>query len=122
MFNDIGVVVLCGGMSSRMGYPKPFLKIGDRSLLERTIDTYLNAGIVKPVIVMNSDLFFDEQHSDTIMKVSQKSVLIKNTRTELGRSHSIKLGLEKLREKSFCFIQNIDNPDFSSELLRGMIV
>lgn len=39
MQSDYGVILLCGGMSRRMGQPKCDLPFGDETLLERTLKT-----------------------------------------------------------------------------------
>jgi len=36
----IGAVILAAGESRRMGKPKPILKIGDKSLIERALDAF----------------------------------------------------------------------------------
>lgn len=117
---NIGAIVLCGGESHRMGFPKAFLKTGEHTLLEKITTCYQTAGIEKPVIVLNHRFFVDPW-LPVINKVSEKSVVFKNQFPEKGRTFSIKSGLELMNEKSCCFIQNIDNPDISDKLLKKMI-
>lgn len=117
---DIGAIVLCGGESRRMGSPKAFLKINEHTLLENTTIIYLAAGIEQPVIILNHRFFIDPW-LPVINKIAEKSVVLKNQFPEEGRTFSIKLGLELMNKKSYCFIQNIDNPDISYKLLHKMI-
>ena len=45
-------VVLAAGESRRMGQPKQLLPFGDRTILERVVDTLLTAGIGEVVVVL----------------------------------------------------------------------
>ena len=117
---EIGIIILCGGESSRMNSPKAFLEIDGITLLERITNIYCSAKFLNPVIILNHR-FFANPWLDTINKLSIKSVVLKNQFPDLGRSHSIRLGLYLMKDKSFCFIQNIDNPDIGTELLNKMM-
>lgn len=117
---EIGIIILCGGESSRMNSPKAFLEIEGITLLERITNIYCSAKFLNPVIVLNHR-FFTKPWVDTINNLSIRSVVLKNQFPDLGRSHSIRLGLYLMKDKSFCFIQNIDNPDIGIELLNKMI-
>src|ERR1035437_4365859 len=117
---EIGIIILCGGESSRMNSPKAFLEIDGITLLERITNIYCSAKFLNPVIILNHR-FFANPWLDTINKLSIKSVVLKNQFPDLGRSHSIRLGLYLMKDKSFCFIQNIDNPDIGTELLNKKI-
>lgn len=117
---EIGIIILCGGESSRMNLPKAFLEIEGITLLEKITNIYCSAKFLNPVIVLNHK-FFVKPWLDTINKLSIKSVVLKNQFPDLGRAHSIRLGLYLKKDKTFCFIQNIDNPDISIDLLNKMI-
>jgi CTP:molybdopterin cytidylyltransferase MocA len=117
---EIGIIILCGGESSRMKSPKAFLEIECVTLLERLTNIYCSAKFLNPVIILNHR-FFSQPWLETINKLSIKSVVLKNQFPNLGRSHSIRLGLYLMKDKSFCFLQNIDNPDISIDLLDKMI-
>lgn len=57
-------VVLCGGAGSRLwpvsreSYPKPFLKIGEKSLLQQAIERGQACGADELLVVANQDHFF----------------------------------------------------------------
>ncbi len=114
------VIILSGGNSSRMNYPKAFLSIADKTLVERLSSIYFELGIEKPVIILNS-ILFKEEWAKLISKLSISNNVLKNNFTELGRSYSISLGLKEVEHDQGCFIQNIDNPDISVGLLNKMI-
>lgn len=115
----IAVIILSGGNSSRMNYPKAFLSIGKETLVERLSSIYIDFGIQKPNIVLNS-ILYKEEWVKTISKLSINNTVLKNNFTELGRSYSISLGLKEVKNNQRCFIQNIDNPDISVGLLNKM--
>ena len=54
MYDDITAIILSGGKSTRMGTNKSFLKIGDKTVIERMRD--LLQSIFKDVILITNDL------------------------------------------------------------------
>lgn len=52
MYSDITGIILAGGKSTRMGVNKSFLKLGDKSIIERTAD--LIKSIFKDVILITN--------------------------------------------------------------------
>ena len=119
--DKIAVIILSGGNSSRMNYPKAFLSIGKKTLVEHLSTIYFDFGIQKPIIVLNS-ILYKEEWAEIISKLSIDNTVLKNNFTELGRSYSINLGLKEVKKEQGCFIQNIDNPDISVGLLNNMLV
>ena len=53
MYKDITGIILSGGKSSRMGRNKSFLKVGDKTIIERVRD--LLQGIFQDVILITND-------------------------------------------------------------------
>ena len=53
MYKDITGIILSGGKSSRMGTNKSFLKVGDKTIIERVRD--LMQGIFQDVILITND-------------------------------------------------------------------
>jgi molybdenum cofactor cytidylyltransferase len=45
-------VVLAAGESRRMGTPKQLLPFGERTILERVVDTLLTAGVGQVIVVL----------------------------------------------------------------------
>lgn len=122
MFNNssIGVIILSGGNSSRMHCPKAFLSLGNVSLIEKISNIYLKSNIERSVIILNH-LLFSDGWKKIINQLSKKNILIKNKFPEFGRSYSIQLGLKGLKNISMCFIQNVDSPGISPQLLKKMV-
>lgn len=111
---NIGVVILSAGESNRMNSPKAFLKYDlNRRFIDKIIDEYRNIGISKIVVVVNKNNVEQLNLSDDI------TVCI-NEHLEFERFHSIKLGLEKIDDCDFCYIQNIDNPFVNDVILRNL--
>ena len=52
MFKRIYAIVLAAGMSTRMGSPKQLLPFGDRTVLQRVVDTLLEADLDGIVVVL----------------------------------------------------------------------
>lgn len=118
---EISAVILSSGNSYRMNFPKAFLQFDEqRCFLEKIIETYIHCGINKIILVVNPLIY--QRTIEIIVRnnYSSKVKLIINRFVERGRFYSIKLGLLHT-ESSFSFLQNIDNPFISVELLLSMI-
>ena len=108
--DKFSVIILAGGNSSRFGKPKPFLLFDKySSFLEKIVRVYLEFGCQDIVIVMN-------QHYSEILYSSFSELfrtltkVVYNSKPEMGRFYSLKLGADSVSNSDFCFIQNIDNP------------
>lgn len=117
---ETGVVILSGGNSERMNFPKAFLNYGNITIVENLVNIYTKAEIDKPVIVLNYKLFNDK-FSGLINDLKTKAIIVKNSKPQNGRMFSLKLGLSELNTKKYCFIQNIDNPAVDEKLLSKMM-
>ncbi len=110
---NIGIIILAAGLSSRMGKAKAFLKFNDNfTFLEQIIDVYFNFGIKDIIVVLNS------RDSKLTKNLNLKTTkIIVNQYPEKGRTYSLQLGGEFLLDKDYIFLQNIDNPFINSEIL-----
>ena len=113
---NCSVIVLAGGNSERMSFPKSFLMIGGKTFLERICNQYLISGVKDIHVVMNK-MFLSNKWSNYSDSIRSYVNFIENKQQELGRFHSIKLGAEKIKESDYCFVQNIDNPFVSEEII-----
>lgn len=116
---NISCVILAAGQSARMGVSKPMLKFDHKmNFLERIVSVYKSAGIQDIVVVINPKMNV-ELHSSpsTVIKGCK---LIVNHQPELGRMNSIKIGLGEI-QNSFVFIQNIDNPFVTDNVLLSLV-
>jgi molybdenum cofactor cytidylyltransferase len=116
---NCAVIILCGGKSQRMNFPKPYLNIDGVTFIDKIIDTYFTQGIETICVVMNEEFCKDEWEY-FLEKSKDKIMLIKNENPILGRFHSLKLGLKKVLDNDFCFIQNIDNPFVNNNLILNL--
>ncbi|MBK9191086.1 MAG: nucleotidyltransferase family protein [Crocinitomicaceae bacterium] len=70
--SEFAVIILAGGRSSRMNYPKPWLKYNDsENFTEAIIDKYNNAGIEEKVLVINAD-FCSSVYINQINRIKDK--------------------------------------------------
>lgn len=105
----IGAIILAGGQSSRMKAPKSWLPIqGNTTFIEQIADTFhlaLNGGVIA---VLNGSYCIDE-YEPLVQRLKLSTQVVPNHNPDLGRLHSIKLGLQHLHD-DFVFIQNTDSP------------
>jgi CTP:molybdopterin cytidylyltransferase MocA len=108
--NQYGALILAGGHSSRMGYPKPWLQFDKgKTFLEQIVNLYLNCKIKRIVIVLNHK-YYSPEWSAIIEKIEKSASIILNHKVEKGRLFSIFTGLQELKASDYIFIHNIDNP------------
>lgn len=111
---NIGVVILAAGESSRMNSPKVYLKYDlNRRFIDKIIDEYKDIRISNIVVVVNNNNVDKLNLNDDITVVVNKHL-------EYERFYSIKLGIEKIENCDFCYIQNIDNPFVNDVILRNL--
>lgn len=118
MKDNIHVIILAAGHSSRMGKPKAMLDfLNGTTFLETIIQTYkkINAKII---LVTNQTVANDIENYE--INYSDISIVI-NNEIDKGRMHSIKLGCELIKDSSICFIQNIDNPFVEIDTLNKLL-
>ena len=113
---NVACLILSGGLSQRMKSPKALLRYSEsENFLEHLIHVYHEAGIQEVVVVMNASI--DTADLDTGFN---KTTLIKNNFPDRGRLFSLQLGLAAAANADYCFIQNIDNPFVTVELIRQL--
>jgi len=109
-YDSIGVVILAGGHSSRMKYPKLWLSLnGDETFLEHLVSTYHNAGVNRVVTVINSE-FGSGEWKSKVEKLQESAKVVLNSKVDEGRMHSISVGLKEVSDCEFVLIQNVDSP------------
>ena len=118
--NNIGIVILAAGSSSRLGKPKQLLQYNDRNLLQHTVEAavYSNANSVIVVLGANEDLISKE-----IDKMNAHT--IENKEWEEGMGSSVRIGLNTLQKISplaeAVIFMVCDQPYVSSSLLNDLI-
>ncbi len=117
--HNTAAMIPAAGNSGRMGIPKAFIKMPDgRTFLEQIVQVYFEMEI-KPVVVVNSTIFRVIEYRKPLFYNDVMWVV--NSQPEKGRMHSINMGLKSISDKSYCFIQNIDQPFATPELLRDLL-
>jgi len=110
------VLILAGGQSSRMKYPKPWLRTkADSTFLLEIIKSYIAIGMNDITVVLNN-AFVGAKWLEEYLEISKLSKVVLNRDTDLGRLHSIKMGLLTNQNKSV-FIHNVDSPFVKSTTL-----
>jgi len=113
-------VILAAGKSSRMKFPKAFLKWNkDLCFLEYLCSIYSNAGCKQIIVVLNQE--GEKYFSENNYSLADNCKIVINTKVELGRFYSLKQGLMNLIKNQAVFVQNIDNPFINKNLLVKMI-
>jgi CTP:molybdopterin cytidylyltransferase MocA len=112
---NTNVLILAAGNSSRMQTLKSFLPFNeDSTFFEKIVNTYLTWGCKEIVAVINKH-FFNKMPFDFQLPPGLKFIL--NEHPEFERFYSVKTGLQHMQDCDFCFIQNIDNPFITTDML-----
>lgn len=88
-------IVLAGGISSRMGFPKALLPFGNSFFLHRVYESLVAAEVTPVHIVINAGLA-NSLKSRT--KEFPQAQFVLNKDPALGQIHSLQLGLQSARE------------------------
>jgi molybdenum cofactor cytidylyltransferase len=113
--NSCSAVILAGGNSSRMGFPKPWLLKGNKTFLSAIVQDYRDAGIANLVVVLN-EKYANYEWIHELEEVKQYAEVIINNAPNKGRLYSLYLGLKSI-STSPIFIHNVDNPFVEKEVL-----
>lgn len=119
IFGDMkntAAIILAGGNSSRMNYPKAWLMYNNElTFLESIVNSYIEIGI-RPIVVLN-EIFTNNQWQPFFESILKKAIVIKNGYPEKGRLYSLVLGLGELTTENALFIHNVDQPFIEKEVL-----
>ncbi|MDT8410942.1 MAG: NTP transferase domain-containing protein [Vicingaceae bacterium] len=116
----VSLILLSGGKSTRMGMPKAWVKLYNKSsFAEQILSCYNTFGLQKQVLVLN------KTHQNKAEEAKLKHFfsplhIIYNSQTEKGRLYSIKIGLEHINT-DLCFIHNIDQPIVKKGTLEALL-
>jgi len=117
--NICSAVILAGGKSSRMGFPKAWMEVCENvTFLEKNISDFRQFGIEDVIVVLNEE-FAGSAYSNKLEEMKSKAKIIYNRNPELGRLHSLSLGLKQIQNESV-FIHNVDSPFVEQEVLREL--
>lgn len=111
-------IILAAGESTRMGHPKWQLPFDQKQcFLEALISVYREAGFRRIVVVMNPG----QLHKFSFLNAARSCILIENNNPGEGRLRSVELGISAIGDCSRTFLQNIDNPFTTTDLIRQML-
>ncbi len=116
MKNNCVTLILAGGNSSRMNYPKPFLKIAGRTFVSHIAGAYITAGVTNIILVLNST-FLNSDWKSHLEQLPASVKIVPNLFPEKDRLYSIQTGLAAAPDAGFCFIHNADSPLISPETI-----
>lgn len=115
-----GLILLAAGASKRMGQPKQLLQVGNKSLLQHSIATALQADVEPIILVTGADAgLVEKEVHDAAINV------VENVDWEEGIASSIRCGINALLEimpdieQAICMV--CDQPFVSSSLLNELI-
>lgn len=116
--NEAAAIILAGGESKRMGFPKLLLPFDSgKTFIEQIADTYAKVIQGEVILVINAEVL--KAHS-TFFSQFKDLIIVPNHNPDLGRTYSIQLGLAKTQKRKI-FIQNTDNPFVSEKSLLSML-
>lgn len=98
-----------------MGFPKPYLKAGFMSFLERIVYSYYASGFQDIHVVINYRLL-EPQWKDQWQPLQPMVNYIPNEEPEKGRLNSLRLATSLLGKHDFILLHNVDSPLTSFEV------
>jgi molybdenum cofactor cytidylyltransferase len=109
-------IILAAGESRRMGYPKPLLKIGGQTFIERIVESML-AVVPRVVIVLGA-------HSDRVRAAIPRDAritIVENPNYSGGQLSSLKVGLGAIQQHSTGAMVHLgDHPVVRIETFQAM--
>ena len=114
------VLILAGGESSRMKFPKPWLKKDYyHTFLSSIIHQYRSLGFINIVVVLNENFAINEWRKNFLV-CDKLAKIVLNTSPEKGRLHSIFLGLKGI-SSPYTLLHNVDNPYVNNEAINSIL-
>jgi molybdenum cofactor cytidylyltransferase len=114
MDSNFTTIILASGLSERMGEPKALLRWNNSTtFLEKIIFEYSKACCTRIICMINKE-------TETFCQNLNRQPNIKfviNPYPEWGRFYAIKTAVKEVLDYNFCFIQNVDNPFVSIEII-----
>ena len=111
MKDDCIALILSAGLSERMGSHKALLKFGEITFIEKIFHEYGNFGC-KSLIVTNPE------NDKKIKQIIPEARTVINYEYKEGRFSSVLTGIKLIDNEKYFFLQNIDNPFVTAEILK----
>lgn len=113
---NTSVVILAAGFSSRMKQEKFSLMYNEQiTFLEKIVLEYITFGCEEIIVVMNEKGIALKE--EIKLNFPKNVSIVLNKYPERERFYSLQIGLRALKDQTFTFIQNIDNPFVDQEVL-----
>jgi molybdenum cofactor cytidylyltransferase len=117
MSSPISAIILAAGKSTRMGKQKLRMQLGQRSILEHTVDNYLNAKIDEVVVVVGYEANEIKQ-----LLAHKPLIIIHNPRYNDGIGTSISAGIQYVKESAqMLVIALADQPYIRSDIINFLV-
>jgi molybdenum cofactor cytidylyltransferase len=117
MSSPISVIILAAGKSTRMGKQKLRMPLGQHSMLEHTVDNYLNSEVNEVLVVVGHE-------ADEIKQLlAHKPVtIVYNPRYNDGIGTSISAGVQHMKETTqLIIIALADQPYIRSDIINYLV-
>ncbi len=115
-FLSISPIILAAGDSTRMGYPKALLPIGEDTFITRILGIIRKVGLASPVVILGRSAGIIRP----VIKDLAADVRI-NPDPSRGQLSSIQLGLSSLHASAqAAMIWPVDQPAVSEDLVRSL--
>lgn len=117
-------IVLAAGFSKRLGAAKQMARLGDRTLLERTVKTALEAGLTPVFVVVREE--HKEQKTAFCMANLDSSrseaavVTVVNPEAAEGMASSVRVGVRAAEGATGAVVLACDQPAVTAEHLREL--
>ncbi len=121
--NKITGLILAAGKSGRVGEPKAFLKIGDKTFVTQIISKLMS--VCDSIIVVfgfDGDNLKTKLIDEEMLKNFSDKIQIEiNRNFEAGMFSSIQCGLSEIQESDFILIHHVDQPSLSLKFYEEFI-
>lgn len=116
----VGAIILAGGNSNRMGYPKTWMHMpGGATFLEHLVMLYFSFGCERIVVVLNH--LHTGNQADDLERIRLMAKVVENENPDRGRMYSLRMACKEVRDMQQVFIQNVDSPGILSTTLELLI-
>jgi molybdenum cofactor guanylyltransferase len=106
-------IVLCGGLSTRMGTPKALLKFGPETMLQRVVR--LLATVVDPIVVVAA-------RDQVLPELPEGTIIARDEREQRGPLEGLRAGLRALPETAqMAYVTSCDVPLLAPAFAARMI-
>lgn len=100
---------------------------GTENFLQHIINVYCSAGVEQIIVVKNAGIPLAETGLTGISEKDDeqditgcRTRIVENASPKKGRIYSLQLGLSALYGADYCYLQNIDNPFVTKELIADL--